>query len=199
VENFGDRSGFGKNVARIACAPRVAAQVAVACSLQLGFVMDTRSRTTLSASWLRRSSWMLGSMFGAIAKRLAAPSIPISAVLLARTSTAAVSPEQPLEDVAQMFVAGHVSQVPVMDHGVAIGVATRSAVGDTLEHDGPHTPVGLVALRDVIVVDPSAKLDDVMAELVDHPGAVALVLDHGSPVGMVTREQLDAYLDAHES
>jgi CBS domain-containing protein len=134
-------------------------------------------------------------MFGAIAKRLAAPSIPISAVLLARTSTAAVHPEQPLEDVAQMFVANRAMQMPVIDHGVAIGIVTRNAVGETLEHDGPHTPVGLVHLRDVVVVEPSAELDDVLAELDEHPGAVALVLDHGSPLGMVTREQLDAFLD----
>lgn len=145
---------------------------------------------------MRRTSWKLGSVFGAIAKRLAAPSIPISAVILARTSTVTVNPEQPLEDVAQMFVANRATQMPVISGGVALGVVTRNAVGETLEHEGPHTPVGLVSLKDVIVVEPNAPIDDVIAELDGHPGAVALVLDHGSPLGMVTREQLDAYLEA---
>jgi predicted transcriptional regulator len=155
--------------------------------------MDTRSRA--KASWLRRTSWKLGSMFGAIAKRLGGPSIPISAVILARsTPTAAVTPEQSIEDVAQMLVAGRISEMPVIDHGVALGMITRSAVGETLEHDGPHTPVGLVALSDVVVVNPDAALDDVREQLEDHPGAVALVIDHGAPVGMVTREELDAFL-----
>ena len=166
----------------------------MACPLQPSLFMETRSRTQ-DASWLRRTSWKLGSVFGAVAKRLAAPSIPISAVLLARSSgTVTVRPEQSIADVAHMFVAARVSEVPVMDHGVALGVVTRNAVGKTLELDGPHTPVGLVALSDVVVVDPDAALEDVRAELEGHPGAVALVLDHGSPVGMVTREQLDAYL-----
>lgn len=135
-------------------------------------------------------------MFGAIAKRLGGPSIPISAVILARsTPRAAVTPEQSIEDVAQMFIAGKVSEMPVIDHGVALGVLTRSAVGDSLEHDGPQTPVGLVALSDVVVVEPDAALDDVIHKLEDNPGAVALVIDHGAPVGMVTREELDAYVE----
>jgi predicted transcriptional regulator len=156
--------------------------------------METTSRTQ-SSSWLRRTSWKLGSMLGAIAKRLAAPSIPISAVILARTQSMAVHPQQPLEDVAQMFVANRATELPVIERGVALGVVTRNAVGETLEHGGPHTPVGLVALSDVVVVEPNALLDDVLAELEGHPGAVALVLDHGSPLGMVTRSELDAYLE----
>lgn len=135
-------------------------------------------------------------MFGAIAKRLGGPSIPISAVILARTApSAAVTPEQSIEDVAEMFVAGKISEMPVIHHGVALGMLTRSAVGNSLEHDGPHTPVGLVALSDVVVVEPDTALDDVMHQLDDHPGAVALVIDHGAPIGMVTREELDAYME----
>lgn len=135
-------------------------------------------------------------MLGAVAKRLGGPSIPISAVILARSApTAAVTPEQSIEDVAQLFVAGKLSEMPVIDHGVALGMLTRTAVGDSLAHDGPHTPVGLVALSDVVVVEPDAALDDVLDQLDEHPGAVALVIDHGAPVGMVTREQLDAYME----
>jgi CBS domain-containing protein len=193
---FSERGLFDEDVERFACALRACARVAMACALQIRFVMDTRSRTE-NASWLRRSSWKLGALFGRIAKRLAGPSIPISAVILARSSTtaAAVSPDQPIEDVAQLLVAGRVSEMPVMARGVALGMITRDAVGETLEHDGPHTPVGLVSLSDVVVVEPNAPLDDVIAELDGHPGAVALVLDHGSPLGTVTRDELDAYLE----
>ena len=55
------------------------------------------------------------------------------------------------------------------------------------------------ALADVVVVEPNAPLDDVIEQLEDHPGAVALVIDHGSPLGMVTREELDAYLRARHA
>lgn len=148
------------------------------------------------ASWARRTSCRLGSILAAIAKRLAGPSIPISAVILARSSsTTSVAPTQPIEDVAQILVATSTTQVPVIDHGVAIGVATRRAVGETLELAGPHAPVGLVTLGEVVVVDPGTALDDVLEELAERPGAVALVLDRGAPLGLVTREQLDAYLE----
>lgn len=157
--------------------------------------MDTRSRST-DAGWLRRASWKVGSAFGAIAKRLAAPSIPISAVILARSSPTAVSPEQPLEDVAQLFVASRASEMPVIQRGVALGVLTRNAIGETLEHEGPHTPVGLVTLSDVVVVDPTTPLDEVLEQLDEHPGAIALILDHGAALGMVTRDELDAYLES---
>lgn len=146
---------------------------------------------------MRRTSWKLGSVLGVIAKRLAHPSVPISAVILARSTPAAcVHPGQPIEDVARLFVGSRATQMPVIDHGVAIGVITRNAVGETLEHEGPHTLIGHVALDDVVVVEPDELLDDVLDQLDDHPGAVALVLDHGSPLGTITREELDAYLDA---
>lgn len=156
--------------------------------------MEMRARAA-RASWARRTSCRLGSVLAAIAKRLAGPSIPISAVILARSSTTSVAPTQPIEDVAQILVATSTAQVPVIDHGVAIGVATRHAVGETLEVAGPHAPVGLVPLGEVVVVEPDTALDDVLEELAAHPGAVALVLDHGAVLGLVTREQLDAYLE----
>ncbi len=194
LEKPSQRDTFVENVARVLCAARATARVLMACPLQPIIVMDTRTRTQ-KASWLRRTSWKLGSFLGAIAKRLGGPSIPISALILARSSPAAVTPEQPIEDVAQLFVAGKVTKMPVIDHGVAIGVVTRTAVGETLEHDGPHTPVGLVALSDVVVVAPNDSLDVVRDQLDDHPGAVILVLDRGVLVGLVTREELETYIE----
>ena len=137
-------------------------------------------------------------MFGALAKKLAKPaaSIPISAVILARTSPMSTArPDQALEDVAQLFVGGN-AQMAVIDHGKALGVVTRDALAGSIASDGRHTPVGLVAMGDVVVVGPNDPLLEVLEQLDENPGAVALVLDHGSPVGMVTREQLDAYLEA---
>lgn len=178
---------------RSSCALRAIARVSSGISAATCRVMETRSRAQRT-SWLRRTSWKLGSVFAQLAKRFGKSSIPISAVILARTGVSTVNPDQPIEDVAGMFVRDAAAQMPVIDHGRALGVVTRDAVGETLASDGPHALVGNVALADVVIVEPSASLERVIEALDEHPGAVALVIDRGEPVGLVTREQLDEYL-----
>jgi CBS domain containing-hemolysin-like protein len=122
--------------------------------------------------------------------------IPISAVILPRMH--AVSPEQPLEDVAQLLCGGRMAKVPVMDHGVPLGVVTRDEMAGTLESLGPETPIGMTTLRDVVVVSPSDSLDMVLQQLHASPGALAIVMDGGAVFGVVTEEQLAAYV-AHRN
>src|SRR5215831_3975887 len=52
--------------------------------------------------------------------------VPVSAAMLTRVGT--VSPEQRLEDAAALMLSGGQSQVPVVDHGQAVGVLTRGDV-----------------------------------------------------------------------
>src|SRR5262245_44731485 len=66
------------------------------------------------------------SVLSRAARRLGYPalaSVPVSAVILNRLQT--VSIEQPLEDVAQLLVAGRRSEVPVVDGNRPVGVVTR--------------------------------------------------------------------------
>ncbi|MDB4960608.1 MAG: hypothetical protein JWP01_607 [Myxococcales bacterium] len=141
-------------------------------------------------------------MFGGLARRLKYPalaSVPVSAAMLSRVET--VSAEQELEDVAALFIAGRVVQVPVMDHGVAVGVVTRDAVTTALQTSGPHALVGAAPCRHVVTVAPSDAIGDVLAQLRATPDSVALVVDHGAPVGLLTEEVLAAYAEsfAHAS
>lgn len=138
-------------------------------------------------------------LFGGIAKRLKYPalaSVPVSAALLSRVDS--VSPEQHLDEVAQLFVAGRVAQVPVMDHGVAVGVVTRAAVTSALQSSGPDALVASAASRHVVTVAPSDALGDVLARLRATPDSVALVVDHGLPVGVVTEDALVAYASTRD-
>ena len=161
----------------------------VACALQLMFAM---TRGKQRATWWRRSASQLGWLFGAMARKLTPAAVPVSAVILARMT--AVSPQETVGDVADLMVGDRVARVPVVDGGKAVGVVTRDSLNGALTETGPHTPVGLLTLREAIEVGPHDALEDVLEQLRRSPGAVALVIDRGATVGMVTEEQLEMYL-----
>ena len=119
--------------------------------------------------------------------------VPVSAVMLNRLTT--VSIEQPLEDVAQLLVAGQRSEVPIVDGDQPVGVVTRDDLAAGVQELGPHAPVAQLLRHDVLTVSPSDSLADVFVRLREDPGAVAVLVDHGAPVGVITYAHLLEYLD----
>ncbi|MEO8704020.1 MAG: CBS domain-containing protein [Kofleriaceae bacterium] len=129
-----------------------------------------------------------------LGRRLGRPAlatIPVSAVMLSRMQT--VSVEQPLEDVAQLMVAGRHAELPLVAEGVPVGVVTRSDVTLGLARSGRHSPVGEAPRHHAITVAPSESLADVLQKLQQAPESVAIVVDRGTPVGMLTAENLTRY------
>jgi Zn-dependent protease len=120
--------------------------------------------------------------------------VPVSAAMLRRVS--AVSPDQHLEDAAALLLGQN--QVPVLDHGRFVGVLTRRDVASALAKGGPMAPVADASTHDVVTVQPGDPLDLVLDRLRQSPDSVALVLDHGEAVGMVTAETLATYAALHE-
>lgn len=136
----------------------------------------------------------LGAVFAALAKKLQYPAlatVPVSAAMLHRVET--VSPDQTIADAAQLCVRG-TQHVPVVEGGVALGVVTKDALAHALAEAGPRATIAMAEQRRVITVSPSASATEVLEHLRAHPDAVALVVDHGAPVGLLTAEQLEAYL-----
>ena len=123
--------------------------------------------------------------------------VPVSAAMLRRVES--VTPDQPLEDAASLLLTGGLEQVPVIDHGRPLGMITRSDVATALAHAGPDATVGTVARREIVLVSPGESLDAVLDKLRQNPDAVALVLDHGLPVGVLTSEHLAAYVALHSA
>jgi predicted transcriptional regulator len=143
---------------------------------------------------LHRAMWRLGAVFAAAAKKLQYPAlatIPVSAAMLHRVET--VTPDQTLADAAQLCMRGN-QHVPVVAGGRALGVVTKDALAHALAESGPGATISMAEQRSVITVGPSASATDVLQHLRAHPDAVALVVDHGSPVGLLTVELLEDYL-----
>jgi Zn-dependent protease/CBS domain-containing protein len=122
--------------------------------------------------------------------------VPVSAAMLTRVGT--VSPEQRLEDAAALMLSGGQSQVPVVDHGLAVGVLTRGDVASALANAGPEATVAEAKPHQIVTVEPGDPLDLVLDRLRQTPDAVAVVLDHGTPVGLITAETLASYAALHE-
>jgi len=122
--------------------------------------------------------------------------VPVSAAMLRRVE--AVTPDQPLEDAAALLLRGGLNQLPVIEHGQAVGVITRSDVATALSHAGPSATVAEAPQHRVITVSPADALDDVLDRLRAEPDAVALVIDHGLPVGVLTAEALASYVALHQ-
>lgn len=121
--------------------------------------------------------------------------VPVSAAMLHRVE--AVTPDQPLEDAASLLVRGGLDQLPVMQHGQPIGVITRSDVATALSHADPSATVADAPRHEVILVSPADALDVVLDRLRAEPETVALVVDHGTPVGVLTADTLAQYLALH--
>lgn len=121
--------------------------------------------------------------------------VPVSAAMLRRVD--AVTPEQPLEEAAAMLLRGGLNQLPVIDHGKAVGVITRGDVATALAHAGPDATVASAPQHAIVEVSPGDSLESVLDKLRQQPDSVALVVDHGLPVGVLTAEHLAAYVALH--
>jgi Zn-dependent protease/predicted transcriptional regulator len=121
--------------------------------------------------------------------------VPVSAAMLRRVES--VTPEQPLEDAAALLLSGGLDQLPVIDRGRPIGVITRSDVATALSHAGPEATVANAPKHGIVTVTPADSLDLVLDRLRQQPDSIALVIDRGQPVGVLTAEHLAAYVALH--
>jgi len=121
--------------------------------------------------------------------------VPVSAAMLRRVE--AVSSNQPLEEAAALLQRGGLNQLPVIDDGNPVGVITRSDVASALAHAGPTATVADAPQHKVIMVSPADALDAVIDRLRAEPDSVAIVVDRGTRVGVVTAETLAQYLALH--
>jgi cystathionine beta-synthase len=87
-----------------------------------------------------------------------------------------------------------VSQVPVLDHGQLIGILDESDVLTRIQDgDGSFRDEVQTAMTDrIVTLPPSASFQE-LRQILDN-GRVAIVVDQGHFVGLVTRIDLLNYL-----
>lgn len=164
--------------------------------------MERRASTIEGATLRQRLGELtVGAIrvLGGIARRLGVPAaatlatVPVSAAMLTRLDT--VSPGQPLEDAASLFVTGRQSFLPLVQDGEPVGVVTRDDVATGLRLAGPRATIGQAPRHGAVSVTPSDSLSDVLERLRAAPDSVAVVIDNGEPVGLLTFERLVQYLE----
>ncbi|MEO7730562.1 MAG: CBS domain-containing protein [Kofleriaceae bacterium] len=153
-------------------------------------------KASCCSRWARTLARGAASLLTSLARRAAGPtllSVPVSAAILTRVAWA--HPQQPLDEVAQLFVSGRVAHVPVLDRGRAVSVITRGDVAAGLARVGPQGTVAAAPSHHVVAVTPSDSLAHVLAQLEATPDSIAVVIDHDQPVGVLTAYEVAAYLD----
>ena len=137
----------------------------------------------------------MGRLFASLAKKLHYPamaSVPVSAAMLSRVP--AVGAGHSLADAATLVARGTGPLAVIDDDGHPVGVVTRNSLAHALIEAGPRASIAFAACANVVEVAPAACAQEVLALLRAQPDSVAMVVDHGMPVGVLTAEQLDSYL-----
>jgi CBS domain-containing protein len=110
------------------------------------------------------------------------------------TRVDAVNAGQTLGDAATLVARGTAPLAVIDDDGRPVGVVTRNSLAHALTESGPRASIAFASCGNVVEVGPSASAEEVLARLRAQPDSVAMVVDNGSPVGMLTMEQLHGYL-----
>jgi Zn-dependent protease len=124
--------------------------------------------------------------------RIAISDVPVSAAMNRQVDT--VTPDEPLAEAARLLIATGQNQLPIVEEGSPVGVLTRGDVAAGITLAGSHGKVAEAPRHEAIAVAPSDPLDQVFDQLVSSPDAVAVVVERGLPVGIVTAEQLATFV-----
>ncbi|MCW5808275.1 MAG: site-2 protease family protein [Deltaproteobacteria bacterium] len=98
---------------------------------------------------------------------------------------------------ASRMVDSGIGVLPVVEHGRLVGAVTREDIAAALRTAGPALEVGEAPRHEVVRVAPGTTLDRILDELSTSPEAIAVVVDGEQAVGLVTPEQLMAYVALH--
>jgi CBS domain-containing protein len=107
-----------------------------------------------------------------------------------------LAPDDSLQVAAELLLATHQQDFPVVDAwGRVVGVLSRSTLLRGLAEHGPSTAVLEVMDREIAVVQPSTRMEQVLGNLQGNPVKPVLVIDDGTLVGMVTLENVAEFIE----
>lgn len=140
----------------------------------------------------------VGSRY-ATARRHASPTSSLAGIPVreAMRCTGAIAADAPLGEAACRLVQTGQHELPIVDHGEPIGVLTRTDVAAGINDVGPQAPIARAPHHVAITVAPQAPLDGVVDRLAHAPNAIAVVVENGAVLGVVTPQQLATFVELH--
>ena len=106
-----------------------------------------------------------------------------------------LAPEDPLSKVAGWLIEDSQAEFPVVSgEGQIVGVVTRTELFEGLRQGGESTPVERIVRRDVALLDPGEGLETALGRLEESGLPVALVVNDGRLIGLLTSENAAEFL-----
>jgi Zn-dependent protease/predicted transcriptional regulator len=124
--------------------------------------------------------------------RMAIAGVPARAAMLGRIEV--VDADESLGTAARIAVNSGSNAIPIVDHGQTVGVLTHGDIAIGLDAAGPDAVVAVAPHHEAVAVAPEEPLDRVLDRLQSDPNAIAVVVERGEPIGVVTPEQLASYV-----
>jgi len=118
--------------------------------------------------------------------------IPVTQAMQTRFDT--LSPEDRLDRVVNLILAGSQQDFPVVENGELIGVLTRDDFIRALSQQGQNTPVVDVIRRNVPAVDSHDMVETALMRLQESGAKTLPVMHAGRFVGLVTSENITEFL-----
>jgi predicted transcriptional regulator len=109
----------------------------------------------------------------------------------------AVRPEDSLGEAAHWLVETGQHPLPIVEDGRVVGVLTRCDVATGINYAGDAATVSTVPHHAAIAVRPEDSVEGLADRFAHEPDAIAVVLDHGAAVGIVTAEHLATFVALH--
>lgn len=137
--------------------------------------------------------WLGASEEGDFARRRASLSgVPVAQAML--TEYHVLSPQNTLQDVVKLILAGSQADFPVVEEGRVIGVLTRDVLLRALQELSPDALVSQVMLPPPPELHPQQLLDDVLPLMRGSGIRLFPVTRDGELVGLITPENIAEFL-----
>jgi CBS domain-containing protein len=109
-----------------------------------------------------------------------------------------VESSAPVQEAAKLMREQDVGAIPIVDGGSLVGIVTDRDIAIEVVGQGKDisTPVGDIASRDLVTVDPEQTLDEALRLMAQHQvRRLPVVEEDGKPVGIVAQADIALLAD----
>jgi Zn-dependent protease/predicted transcriptional regulator len=128
----------------------------------------------------------------AVQTRSALDGVPVESAMM--TEFRSLHPWDPVERAVALSLAGSQRDFPVLERGRFLGILTQKRLLEVLSREGLSTSVGRVVDDRTVTVERRERVDAALERMQQVDCPMALVLEEGRMVGVLTPENVAEYL-----